>query len=520
MISLIFKDENGTEIAFVDRYYGINITSIDKGGPLLLRATVPIELISTKIDLLYDVRLFDDLDEIWLGRVRERPRITENGQAANIICEGYQNHMKDTQFKRHYSDTGYPHWSATPPSAPPEGWAFETCQVDKNNRLLLRVPKDIATSADLRSGYYYRACNTDQINRAIYSITFDYETGADYDSTETILRLISYSDDFNNGVIEWSLAGSGVLSDSESIIITASKKALFFLMRFVGANTPNSSNYWGKITNIRVNGLNGFEAGDNYKADDVIKNFLGLSESLSTDVTQISAGTFTIPELVLADSIKPFDALTEVNKYEGYSWGMWDRDSSNLPRLTYEAHDKTTIDYFVSIENVSLALIGESIESQFNEVDVEYQDAATGRTLVENRTATHTLLDALGITRKAKISINTTSQAAAQQAGNTFLEDRAQKQGKGSATVSGTVVDRFGRTIPAYQMRPGRNILFYDLESSPADLITQTSANVLNGINCFRIVQLDGDISRDQARLQLDNQGDNLPVMLSKKGQN
>jgi len=519
MISLVFRDADKKEIAFFNEVYDLRTASVAQGGPLSLIATVPIDVLGSKIDLLHDVRFYDGFDEPWIGRVKERPRVSKNRQAATIICQGYSDHMKDTRFKRHYIDTGYANWSTVTPVGYSADRVWEHGNRDNNNRVFIQMPANVFSPAGMITGLYYRPANIDQINQTLLSITFDWETGAGYLTAENELRLASFVSDITLGTatVEWTQGVDGAQSGSETITITGSKKALQFYFFGISTDTPADETNWGIITNIRVNGLTGFEVGDTPKPDDFIKNFISVSESLSTDVSQIDAGTFTITDLVFENPTTPFEALTEVNKYERYNWGVSDRDSSNDPRLTYEPHDKGTVHYYASLQNSQMNIVGESIENQYNEVDVIYQDAVSGRNITENRTATHTLLDALGITRKAKISVQTTSLVAAQQAGDAFLADKAQKQGKGSMKIQGDVIDEGGRTVPAYTIKPGTNILVYDLEIKPGNVDTLAGADVLNGENCFRIVRVDADVKKREATLQLDNEGDRLDLLMARR---
>jgi hypothetical protein len=485
-----------------------------------MTAVIPENIDNPEFEEFDDVSVYSpDLAEIWLGRIRSIPNVTDNSKATAIVCEGYQNHMKDTRFKRHYSDGGYSHWDLTPPVAFGKVRVWEHAHRDHNNRIFIRLPEGVPTQAGMITGVYYRPANIDKISQNLFTLTFDWETGAGYDPANSEFRLVSFVSDVTLGTatVEWNQGVAGAQSGSETITITGSKKGLQFYMFGVLAETPADETNWGEVTNIRVNGLNGFEAGDSYKADDVIKNFLSVSESLSTDVTQIDAGTFTITDLVLDQDVTPYQALNEVNKYEGYIW-TFDRDSSNNPRLIYQAHDAATIHYTTTLQAANLKLAGRSIADQYNQVDVEYNDS-DGKVLVENRTSAHTLLDTLGITRKARIRVNTTSQTHAQQAGDTFLTDKARPQGKGTLTIKGTVQDINAIDIPVYSLKPGRNILIRDLDPAPGDFDTFTSANVLNGKNCFRIVRVTYDGIKDTVALELDNDGDHLDLLLAKKGQ-
>jgi len=210
---------------------------------------------------------------------------------------------------------------------------------------------------------------------------------------------------------------------------------------------------------------------------------------------------------------RPLDILRELNKYEGANFGVWDVDASNVPRLTYGPHASDAIDYITSLRYCRPDLAGESLEGQYNAVDVEYQDA-NGNSLYTTRTRAHALLDGWGITKKPDpLSVRTTSLAQANQAGDILLDDKARPQGKGSLVIKGFVWDSYGRKIPAHRVRPGKNILIYDLRPAPGDLDTMGTAGNLNGKNVFRIVATDA--KPYEVTCQLDNEADRLERFLA-----
>ena len=517
-MNIIFTDTEGNETHFAKKNYDLKYSFARQGGPLTAEITLPIDLIDP-IKILTDVKIYDGLDLIWNGRVFEVPRVTIDKQAAVINALGNINNLTDQSFRRHYSDESYNAWDVTPPTPPTESWYWEKAERDNNNRVFLRLPKDEEVTNNLVTGVYYRRCNTDAINQNIYSILFDYETGATYDSTESQLQLRSYGSDFNTTVVEFALAGSGVLTGTGiADVTTASKKALVWMFRGISTHTPPDAQFWAKITNIRVNGFSDFTG--TYQADEVIKDFLtDFNPRISTDHSLIENATFTLDEFFVESSKGSLEVLKELNKYEDYNFGCWDYGSDDLPRLTYEAHDTSTIHYITSLRRSKPELSGESLENQFNAVDVEFNDPVSGKRII-TRTDAHALLDNAGITRKplSPLSVDTTSQAAANQAGDTFLADRARRQSRGGMVVVNNVKDRNGVNVPVTHIRPGKNILIRDLDPAEEDLTTMSSSDVLNGKNIFKIEQVDVDAKGHVASIQLDNEGNRLDLLLSRKG--
>jgi len=519
-MNVIFTDAQGNEKHYSKQIYDLKYSNSNQGGPLTAEITIPIDLIKSH-QILEDVHIYDGIGLVWCGRVFETPRVTQNRQAAVINALGHVNHLTDQSFKRLYSDVSYNAWDTNPPVAPNDDWAWEKVEKDNNNRLFLKFPNGEAVVINtISETCYLRAHPTSGVNQDIYSITFDYTTGSSYNSANFQLVLHSYSTEFYvDDVAEWTLAGSGALSGSVTEVITASKKCLSFRLQSVAGFTPADENYWAKITNIRVNGLSGFTG--NYQADEIIKDFLtNYCPKISTDQTLIDTGTYTLPEFFVESKQSPLDVLKELNKYENFNYGVWNCDVEGSPIFSFEAHDLTTVHYTTSLKYAKPDLSGESLENQFNSVDVEYNNPAGNGKLTVTRTATHSLLDAEGITRSplSPIQVDTTSSAAANQVGDTFLDDRARRQGKGSIVVVNNLKDSNGVDLPVTHLRAGKNILIRDLEPTIQTLTDMTSSNVLNGKNIFKIVQVDIDAKAGSATLQLDSDGNRLDLLLSRKG--
>jgi len=94
-INLIFVDRDEAETHFIKKMYYLRYSIVDRGGPLELTATIPIDLIANPIKRLDDVKLYDGLDLIWFGRVKEIPQVSVSREAAVLTAEGFVGHLKD-----------------------------------------------------------------------------------------------------------------------------------------------------------------------------------------------------------------------------------------------------------------------------------------------------------------------------------------------------------------------------------------------------------------------------------------
>ena len=514
-----FKDSSGRTLSKIREIYEVKWSEIDRGGCQQLTAALPLELITEDINLLDDVSLFDGLDERWIGQVRKKPRISSNRKAAIVSAIGYWKHLGDNQIKRHFADAGYVNWSLTPPIAPADSWQWDYSERDNNNRLFIHIRPGDTFPANAVSGLSYRACNTDAINQAIHSLTFDYDIGAGITSS-VFVRVWSYGSDFTGANLEWSVLGDGTnQTGSETITVGANQKHLTFVLQDAGgATTTGGDTSYAKLDSVRVNGLNGFEAADNFTAQDIIENLLPTAEKISTDYTKINpsgASLYNIPALYLDKPTSVLQGVQEVTKYDLNNWGVTERDTTDNPRFHMDAHDTATIHYRTSLKTSQPELADEDIDEQYTAIDVTYNNPNGSGKLVERVEVSHTLLDAWGIEKVIQKSLDTTSQAAAQQFGATFLDstNHGRNQAKGSIRLFGTVRDNFGVELPVDHIRPGRSILIYDMNPNPADL---GAANVLNGKNCFRIRQVAHE--KLSTVIQVDNEEESIPLLLARRG--
>lgn len=519
MFSLIFRDADGIEQAFAKHVYDVSWSSTEKGGPLSLIAAIPIDVLAPKIDLVHDVSLYDGQDEIWLGRIREIPSVTQDGQAAIVVAEGYINHLADDSLQPMYVDARLARWDDREAYGIGSDTNRSKFMADKHNRLLVGLKKDHTYNLNDRKGLMY-GVPSGTITR------FTAKYGVDYDSTKCCAELQAYGP--NGYTLLWKREVSGAGSGDIDISASTPTGGYVFssmppntthlmwriLFRATLANTGADNASHAKLTEPKVY----YKSLSDYSTTTVLKDFLAShAPGISTDYSRISPGTYTLPDFCDERYVKPKALLEELNKYEGYDYGVWDRDAAGLPRLTMGPHELGKVHYITSLNQSRPNLSGDSIECQYNRVNVEYEDVRTGGKLTSTKSMTHQALDAWGIKRSpdSPIGLRATTSDAADIAGAVFLRDRARPQGKGALTIRGHVRDHLGRRIAAHRILPGTNILVHDLRPSPEALTSIRSTNVLNGINCFRIVQVDA--KPYEATIQLDNEGDRLDFFLARK---
>jgi len=359
-LNLLFIDRDGAETHFIKKLYYLRYSLVDRGGPLDLAATIPIDLISDPIERLDDVRLYDGLDLIWFGRVKEVPRVSVNREAAVVTAEGFTGHLKDERVDPSFTLPG---------------------------------------------------------------------------SADTLIQDILLDN-----------------SSKQTIPVT------------------------------------------------------------STDFSQMSTGTFDITTFDVDIETTPLTLIQRANAFDEFDWGFNDLDVNGNPRFTWKDHDRTVIDYKVGLRRVNLNLQGRSLDDVYNKAYVSYGDFSQ----VE-RTGTNDLLDSRGLSRGISLGDLSLTQADAEQVGDAFLDNK-KNASKGSLVVTTSVFDNKGVTVPVHRIKPGRNILIYDLEADEKTLTTINSTDVIDGESVFKITQVDVDFGAKKAALELDVPNDRLDIMLARIG--
>lgn len=225
-------------------------------------------------------------------------------------------------------------------------------------------------------------------------------------------------------------------------------------------------------------------------ASDVIANIVGRAAPLLTvPAGNIEATTFAIPHLVFLDATTAEEAVSTVNGYHLYEWGVYDNKEffwrqPRADRLTWRARLQ---------DGAKIDLEGDTAESVYNGVYVSYNDPAGTRrtygppgsgaqltsTLLQDTSITNPV-NAHGIPRRwARLDISTvTTDAAALQIGQVFLAERSLAARRGTITMTGLVEHPTEGMVPTWRVRAGDwlEVLDEPIQRGPRRII-ETSYN-------------------------------------------
>lgn len=238
-------------------------------------------------------------------------------------------------------------------------------------------------------------------------------------------------------------------------------------------------------TNVRVIGDHGLTitgldaAREGVLASDVIRWLVdnhcpGLSNA------GILPTASPVPQLAFHDRTWPYDGMLQANAQDLWNLGVWENRT-----VHYTAPDLSDYDWQVrhGDPGVRINLQGESTEGLLSGLEVQFTNAATGRTdllLPENHVELRddsptNPFNAAGLPSVDTLAISgPMSEDAALQAGASALADRNQPRGIGTIEVSGHIRDRAGNWQPAWKVRADDRIAILNDDNPRPRVIAET----------------------------------------------
>jgi len=241
---------------------------------------------------------------------------------------------------------------------------------------------------------------------------------------------------------------------------------------------------------VTQHGLNTTAEAFGYYASDVIADIVGRAAPLLTYTTGIGGSiedtSFVIPHLSFLEPTTASDAISLVNSYHLYEWGVYDNReffwrAPSLERLVWEARLSG---------GARISLEGDDANNIFNGVFVTYTDPSGRKSTVgppgsvadatDARLADTTEtnpINAHGIPRRwGKLDIsNVTTQAGAIQLGSVWLAEHNLPTRRGQLTLTGMVDHPIQGPRPVWAVRAGDSIRLADRPDDPVRRIIETS---------------------------------------------
>lgn len=513
-LALTVSHADGTE----DRWGPDEFDSTDVPTGLSFGTTIPGGFkdltcnLLRRIDVNYsDEALFDNVrvygpgnETVWDGRMVQFPR--EHGDRFQVApgAVGWSAHLQDdASFREIYVDRDISHWggsslqyrlnvigsslTAIDPSVAPDastGQPSLACQIDGNWGALRPLVVGQYNGLGIPLGSIYGAwkinanINSADANWVWQTVLSDDDLNTAYDATDTLRAA----------------GPSTVTLNATTSTRRFGKTQFYYSSGTAGEPGTVYGLYWPCLAIYGTHGVTkqGTEDATNAKGfygSDVVANIVQRAAPLLNFTTgtdgSISPTTFVIPHLEFLDPVTASDAISEVNKYHLYEWGVYDNRQffwrpSDPTRLCWEARLSS---------GAQVSLEGDDANNIFNGVFVTYQEPAGQRRSVGPPSATANATSSLladtspdnpvnthGIPRRwAHLDISqVTTQAGATQIGYVWLLEHNAPSRRGQLTLTGTVTHPSQIERPVWAVRAGDYVRIVDRPNDVPRRIIET----------------------------------------------
>lgn len=394
---------------------------------------------------------------VWAGRISESPRQTGDTNVINVQCEGWQAHLEDDLTTKLYVHTNLADWvdaKSMPGAHLGAGFVAAVGSVANGTGLLtLTWPANTAITSnalcevglDFGAGmaakrvlaFFALSNTTASAAQRVYGSNTKPEAQAAFDASDlTTLGTVA-----NNAGTPNAIRGT----------FTTAQRYVMLVNQWIGLGATTTVDVFSQLTSVLIFGSAAWESGDAsiLKASDVVKDLLPLATLLNqTDLSQITASTFSIPELYVSNPSTPGEIMRSVNSYHD-----WLLQVDHYRRMVFKAKPTVPV---VSIGAWSNAQIQDTAAGTSTDVynkAILAASAPDGTNLLVTRTAAAPLLTAAGITRTKSIQVSGPSTVSAlNQLGDTFLSSHTVQPFKGSVIGMGVASFRSstGGQFPSY----------------------------------------------------------------------
>ena len=249
---------------------------------------------------------------VWSGRVSETPVRDSTDSVISVQCEGWQAHLDDDLYERIYVHTNLTEWKDAR-SAP--GATLTTLvaapQVQVGDGVLSLTYQNGTAAAGKAAAILDLGPNS---TAARVVIDWSLTAGA---ATRSLSFGFGASSDASAATLDTISSSTSAVSGTYSYTLSTARRYLF-LIHAASGHTPSADEV-AKFTSIQVFASTAYESGASsvLKSDQVVTDALSRASVLfSADRTQITTGTFNIPEFAPSEPRTPRAVWEAVDAFE------------------------------------------------------------------------------------------------------------------------------------------------------------------------------------------------------------
>jgi len=471
---------------------------------------------------------------VWQGRMQQFPASHAGDFSITPGAVGWAAHLRDdTSFREIYVDRDLSNWGE--PGDTRKGGLLTTSYkptgAQTNNddgtgaALLLAIDNGKPWTTDgkpMVEAWYGKGV-------PIGSVYYAWQrVGTKIDNADTNwIWGVTASDDDRATTTDTTGSLRAAGPSTGTLTTTGTKKYALVQLYYSTSGGIDSYVYPLSFTCLAVYGTHGLTkqgtasatAAQGLLASDMVANIVGRAAPLLKYTTtgpnpSIQATSFVIPQAVFSDPTTAEDAVSAVNAYHAFDWGVWE------DRLFYfQQPSQSTVWEARLSDGAEVTLEGDDATSVVNGVVVSYQDALTGRTKtvgppgsscddtdasLADTSATNPV-NAHGIPAKyGSLSLSTvTTLAGAVQIGAVWLAEASLAGRRGTINLTGEARHPTKGMRPVYEIRAGDCVRIAD---RPGDTVVR------------KIIQTDYTHSTRSCVLSCDNTSHKLEAILERIG--
>lgn len=520
----------------VERWGPDELNAANVPGDLTLSDTMPgghatlASSLLRRIDADYpDERLFSDVHvygtrghTAWRGRMAQFPRTHGEGFGVSPGAVGHSAHLRDdASYTDIIVDRDPSHWIPEPLDRRLQlAGSFDIATMSSiidAGGITIAVPGGVAVPTSSVKEVFYDAGPGQTID------VFGYQASEAGNLTNFETRQMFSSDSPTASSTGHTLTVNNTV---QSVSLTTDRRWIRVRLAMGTGTTQPASGSTLTFSKVAVYGTTGITTRDvsgdldGVYASDVIARILDQAAPLLTYTTgaggSIEPTSFAIPHLAYRDPVTAEYAISDVNKYHLFDWGVYDDR-----QFFFRQPDPTRLLWEARLsDGAYLDADGLTAEQVINGVFVQYTDATgeaktvgppggnfddTDTALADTSSSNPFNAQYGSATRKwVPLSLTfPTTLAGAVQIGAAYLLERSLATRRGTVTLTGSATHPTEGKVPCWRPRAGDWISLKDLNGAtvPRKIINKTYTH-----------------SSRQVRLDLDNTPAKLDAVLARVG--